>query len=173
MSDDYTEGLPVLPHLAGEFYAWLWWASEDKAGFFDLGGDVGGVELWVDERLAFRRPDDNKVTAVMTGENPSTTMEARAALAGGKVLQELRLHLRRDEKDFTFTLKGPEMAVAAARLPQEVKDGDEAIYDRMFLYEQLAFVIGALFRQFCEIRAAEAWDAETLPTIRRWVLAKE
>jgi hypothetical protein len=68
---------------------------------------VGAIHLWVDDRLAFRRPEDTKVTAVMTGENPAASLEARAALAGGKVLQEIRVGLRRDDREFFFTLKGP------------------------------------------------------------------
>lgn len=164
-----AEGLPILPHHAGEFYVWLWWASEERGGTFELGGDVGRVELWVDDRLAFRNPHDTKVTAVMTGEEPARTLEARAALAGGKVLQELRLHLKRDDRDFTFTLKGPAMDLAQCKLPQAVSGGDEAIHDRMFLYEELCTVVGALFREFGGQRDSRAWEDETLPAIRRWI----
>ncbi len=167
-----TDGLPILPHQASEFYVWLWWASEQQEGVFDLGEKVGRFDLWVDERLAFRNPHDVKVTAVMTGEEPARTLEARAALAGGKVLQELRLHLRRDDREFTFTLKGPAMEVAQAKLPQAV-GGEEALYDRMFLYEELTFVVAALLRTFGVARTAPSWGSETLPTIQRWVAGRD
>lgn len=98
-----AEVTPIPAHVAGELYVWLWWASEQSGGAFDLPDPVGRITLWVDDRLAFRRPDDSKVTAVITGENPSTTLEARAALAGGKVLQELRIGLRRDDREFFVT----------------------------------------------------------------------
>lgn len=166
-----TEGLPILQHQAGEFYAWLWWTTEGAGSHMDLGDPVGVVDLWVDERMAFRNPAETKVTAVMTGDNPGDTMEARAALAGGKVLQDLRLHLRRDDRDFTFTLKGAAMDLAQAKLPQAVAGGDEAIYDRTFLYDELTLVLAALLRKFARARVDAAWDSETLPAIRAWVQA--
>ena len=76
-----NEATPIPAHLGPEFLLWLWWRSERDEGRFDLDKPVGRVSVWVDERLAFRRPSDQKVTAVLTGENPSTTPEARAALA--------------------------------------------------------------------------------------------
>jgi len=164
------DGLPVLPHLAGEFYAWLWWASEVQGAVFVLADPVGQIELWVDERLAFRNADDTKVTAVMTGEAPSTSLEARAALAGGKVLNELRVGLRRDDREFTVTLKGPAMHLSGAKLPQVVSEGiDEVLYDRMFLYGELSMVLAALYKHFADKRVSSEWDAEVLPGLRRWI----
>ena len=102
------DGLPVLPHLAGEFYTWLWWSSEVQGAVFSLPDPVGQIELWVDERLAFRNADDTKVTAVMTGEAPSTSLEARAALAGW--LRDGRLRVRE------HVLQGPEAAMGAIEM---------------------------------------------------------
>ncbi len=168
---DVVEGLPIPPHLAGEFYAWLWWATEDRGGVFDLGEPVGRVDVWVDDRLAFRHPGENKVSAVMTGENPSTTLESRAALAGGKVLQELRIGIRRDEREFSVTLKGPPMHFAQAKLPQVVTEGgEEAMLDRMHLYDELSFVVAGLFRAYCRARTASDWETEHLSALRRWVV---
>jgi hypothetical protein len=165
-----AEALPVPPHLTSEFYAWLWWSSEAREGVFDLGGEAGRVEVWLDDRLAFRNPNDNKVSALMTGENPSQTLEARAALAGGKVLQDLRIGLRRDDREFSVTLKGAVIDLQRAKLPQAVEgSGEESLYDRIFLYEELSFVLGALFRAFSDVRASDAWQDEVLPSIRQWV----
>jgi hypothetical protein len=169
-----SEGLPVLPHLAGEFYAWLWWSSETNGAHFELGEPVGAVELWVDERLAFRNPDDTKVTAVMTGDNPAATLEAKAALAGGKVLQELRLGMRRDDREFLFTLKGPAMHLQALKLPQVVDEGgEEVIFERMHLYEEVVFVLKGLFTAFGELRTSDAWAERVLPSLHDWVLGED
>ncbi|MCB9676006.1 MAG: hypothetical protein H6737_12860 [Alphaproteobacteria bacterium] len=164
------DGLPVLPHLAGEFYTWLWWSSEVQGAVFSLPDPVGQIELWVDERLAFRNADDTKVTAVMTGEAPSTSLEARAALAGGKVLNDLRVGIRRDDREFTVTLKGPAMHITGAKLPQVMSEGiDEVLYDRMFLYGELSLVLAALYDTFAEKRVSAAWESEVLPGLRRWI----
>ncbi len=167
-----TDGLPIPPHLAGEFYVWLWWATEDRGGVFDLGDPVGRVDVWVDDRLAFRHPGENRVSAVMTGENPSTTLESRAALAGGKVLQELRIGIRRDEREFAITLKGPAMHFSQAKLPQVVKGegSEEAMLDRMHLYDEISFVIAGLFQAYSKARTGREWEEQALPALRKWVV---
>jgi len=171
MSDG--EGLPILPHTAGEFYAWLWWASERQGATFDLPEPVGRIDLWVDERLAFRTPDDTKLIAVMTGENPAATLEARAALANGKVLQEMRVGVRRDDREFLLTFKGPAAHLQAARLPQVVDEGgEEVLYDRIHLYEELCFIVAGLFREFARVRTSGDWADEVLPALQGWILGR-
>lgn len=170
--DDVT---PVVPHLAPEFYTWLWWRSEQSGGSFDVDeGDakqaVGRIELWVDDRLAFRIPGDKKVSAVLTGDNPAESLEAKAALFGGKVLHEVRLRLKREDREFAVTLKGPEMHLTRISLPQALKDSEEeAIYDRLFLYDELVFIIQGLFQAFSAERLSEAWTRTTAPALREWV----
>ena len=165
-----TETTPVIPHLASEFYLWLWWSSERTGGVFELGGDVGRIDLWVDDRLAFRVPGDRKVSAVLTGENPAEALEAKAALYGGKVLHEVRVRIKRDDRDFVVTLKGPEMHVTRASLPAALQDtAEEAIYDRLFLYDELTFLLSALFESFGAVRTSGAWKDEVLPALRGWV----
>jgi len=68
------------------------------------------------------------------------------------------------------TLKGPEMHMTRISLPQALQDSaEEAIYDRLFLYDELCFVVGALFTAFCDARLDSAWADDTVPALRRWV----
>ena len=166
-----ADELPIPAHLASEFYVWLWWSSEQRDGVFDLGGKVGRVEVWIDERLTFKSPDDTRVSAVLTGENPSTTLEARAALAGGKVLQDLRVGMRRDDREYRVTLRGPEMHLSGAKFPAVAAEGeDEVVYERMFLYGELNFILGALLVDFATVRTSEEWGRTVLPSMRTWVV---
>lgn len=167
------EGLPVVPHLAGEFYAWLWWRSEVQGSAFDLPAPVGSVDVWVDERLAFRNADEGRVSAVMTGDNPAGTLEARAALAGGKVLHEIRVGIRREDREYLVTLKGPAMHMTALKLPQVVTEGDaELVFERIHLYDEVCFVLASLYRQFAEIRCGAAWQEEVVPGLQDWLLGR-
>jgi hypothetical protein len=169
-----TEATPIPAHICGEFYLWLWWASEHQASRFDLADPVGTVHVWVDERLAFRLPDDTKVTAIMTGENPANSLEARAALAGGKVIQEVRIGIRRDDREFFATLKGPSLHVGALKLPQVLSEADdEAVYDRMFLYEEFALILKGLLRRFSDVRTASSWSSEVVPAVRTWLVGEQ
>jgi hypothetical protein len=167
MSD---EALPIVPHAAGEFYLWLWWMSESHRNGLEVNEQVGRIDLWVDQRLAFRNPEETRVSAVLTGDNPSETLEAKAAVYGGKVLQEVRLHIGRDEREFLVTLKGPEMHMAGLKLPQALKESpEEAVYDRLFLYDEIVFVIGGLFQRFASLRSSPAWSGTVVPAIMAWV----
>jgi hypothetical protein len=171
MSDAPAEGLPILPHVAGEFYAWLWWESERRGGTFALGKPVGHVDVWIDERLAFRGSEDTRIAAVLTGENPAATLEARAALAGGKVLHEIRLGVRRDDREFLVTLKGPAMHTTQLRLPQVVTEGgEEVLFERVHLYEEWCLVLQALLGAFARARTAPSWQREVLPALQDWIL---
>lgn len=167
MNDEPT---PTLPHLAGEFLLWLWWTSERERGHLDLGETLGEIDLWMDTRLAFRTPGEGRAAAVLTGENPSNALEARAALVGGKVVQEARLGIRREEKEFFVTLKSPNLDLAGVKLPQVVKgNGEEALYDRMFLYEEVVSILTALFARFARLRAGAEWTGEVLPGLASWL----
>ncbi len=148
------------PHIASDFYLFLWFASEVGRGVIEP-ADGSPFSWWVDDRLSFRPAGEDKVNAVLTGDNPSTTPEARAALAGGKVLRDLRLALRRDDREYSVTLRGPNVAISGAKLPQQVKTGEptEILLDRMFLYEELHWMLGTMFRRYAEERTAPGWAA--------------
>ena len=107
----------------------------------------------------------------MTGENHGATLEAKAALAGGKVLQEVRLGLRRDDREYQFTLKGPSLHLQGLKLPQVVdQGGEELVFERMHLYDEVVFVVQGLFQQFAQARTSETWTEDVLPALHDWVL---
>ena len=160
----------LAPHLVSEFLLWLWWTTDASGGSLDLGEGIGPVDLWVDTRLSFRAPGEDHAAVVLTGDNPSVGPEARAALRGGKVLRDLALGLRREDREFTFLLKAPRLDLQAVRLPQEVAgEGEATVYDRVFLYEDLHRVLVALLLRFATTRASPAWEAEVVPAMRAWI----
>lgn len=160
----HTETIP--DHVTHDFLTWLWYLAEttDKATLPD--GTV--IPLWVDTRMAFRAVGDLKPSAVLTGDNPAATPEARAALRGGKVIQELRVVLRRDDREYIVTL-GPGLQLRQAKLPTAVRGGDfgEALYERAFLYEDLVYIIAQLFNSFAAARVSPEWTTVTAPDMRR------
>jgi hypothetical protein len=160
----------ALPHLASEFFAWIWYTSEAHRGTLDLGDGTGSVDFWVGSRLSFRALDEDKARAVLTGENPSTTLEARAALAGGKVVNDLRLSFRREDREYEVTLRGPHLDLHNVKLPAQIKVGeDEIVAERMYLYDELWFLLGALYTRFAEERTGAGWRTDMLPSLRAWV----
>lgn len=170
MSDVFPDPTPAPPHLATEFFAWLWYASERDGGTFGL--DDGSVfTYWVDDRLSFRLPDEDKARAVLTGESAAASLEARAALLGGKVVRDLRLACKREDREYSVTLRGANLDLQGAKLPTELKAADqvdEVLYERTFLLDELWFIVGTLYRRFASERVGPEWSSEHLPAMRRW-----
>jgi len=171
MDDTVGEGVP--PHVASEFYLWLWYTSDGNGGTFTF-EDGSVAQCWVEDRLAFRSAGEEKVSAVLTGESPGTTPEARAAVRGGKVLRDVRLAVRRSDREYSVTLRGPAVELAGAKVPGLVRAGDEAetVYERMFLYEELHWVVAQLFRAFGRERASQGWRESVVPAMRAWLEAR-
>ena len=168
MSD--SDGPPQLPHLSSEFFVWLWFAAEREGGSMFFGEEIGVLDFWIEERLSFRSPDEDRPRAVMTGEDAATSLEARAALAGGKVVRDVQLHLRREEREYTVVLRGAGLDLSGLKFPTHATDGeDELLYERMYLYEDVWFIIRALYQRFATERTAAEWASRTLPAMRRWV----
>ena len=159
----------VMEHVACEFLAWVWFETERTGGRMDLGAPLGVVDVWVDERLAFRDSTDDRPRAILTGENPSQTLEARAALAGGKLLRELQLGIRREERDYSVTLKGGLLDFCGVKLPPGEAEEESLIYDRMFFYEELHLVLSKLLQRFAETRTSEEWEQSTKAAIGEWI----
>ncbi|NOY25895.1 MAG: hypothetical protein GXP62_08495 [Oligoflexia bacterium] len=173
--DDFPDPTPTLPHLVTEFFAWLWYASERDGGTFAV-GDGSVFTYWIDDRLSFRLPDEDKARAVLTGESAAATLEARAALAGGKVVRDLRLALKREEREYAVTLRGLHLDLQGAKLPAELKASDdvsEVLLERMFLVDELWFLVGSLYRRFAAERTSAAWDTDHLPAMRQWAAGQD
>ena len=161
--------LPDVPHLASEFYLWLWWRIDLADSHITLPAPLGGVDIWVDERLAFRAPGESKVTVVLTGDNPAESLESRASLRGGKVLDELRLGIRLDDREYMVTIKGPAMELRGVKMPSIIEDDvDVILQERMALYEELNSVFAALYREFSTVRTSAVWMSDVVPSVIEW-----
>jgi hypothetical protein len=167
--DEPKEGQAAHPHLTAEFFVWLWFAADREGGTFNLDG-IGVVDMWIEDRLSFRVVDEDKARVALSGEDTASSAEARAALASGKVVRDLQLHLRREEREYSVTLRGVHLDLCGLKLPAHASEGEDGLlYERMFLYEEAYAIVSALYRTFARERTSAAWHAETLPQIRAWV----
>ena len=65
------------------------------------------------------------------------------------------------------------MHLQSVKLPQVMSETpDEAVFDRMFLYDELCFILKGLFQQFSDIRCGDSWNQEVLPAMRGWVMGE-
>ncbi len=159
----------VLGHLPADFLTWIWFTTEKSGGSLIL-EEVGGIDCYVDDRIAFRAMEDDKSRAVLTGENAANTLEARAALAGGRVVKEIRLMIKREDREYSVSLRGELLEISGAKLPGMVKGAvEEVLYDRMYLYEELHGIVTALLTRYATERVAEDWKEVRVPEMRAWV----
>lgn len=170
-----SEARVILPHMATEFYIWLWFITEAEGGSLVLNDKAAGhevgpgvIDLWIDARIAMRDLD-NKKTATFTAHNAPQSLSARAALGHGWMPTEIRFHGRREEREFTFTLSGSAIDLKTASLPQVlIEESDDAFFDRMMVLEELEWLIQALFVRWAKLRVHADWP-KTLRRIRNWI----
>ena len=158
-----------LPHLSTEFFTWLWWSTEQGGGRLTVDGEE--IIAWVDDRMAFRLPSEDAARAVLTGADTARAAEAKAAMAAGKIIKELRIRLQWGDREYGFTLKGSGLDVGGLVLPALPDDGDEQdrLMLRMEAIEALWAVLGAIYRQFAAARTSDEWHTEVVPSIQGWL----
>lgn len=165
MSASTNESLPG--HVASDFYLYLWYRSQVGRGSFEVSEGVT-ADFWVLDKLSFRVLGEDRSSATMSGENPAASLESKAAIKGGKVVKDIRLGLRREDREYEVTLRGGNAEFTALKLPGLVKgDVVEMIYERMFLIEEATFIVEALFRHFAQVRSGD-WEL-VLGNIRDWI----
>ena len=166
----------IMPHLCSEFFLWICYAAENGLGRLGIEQKRGQekvqleVLFWIEDRISFRNPAEEQTRAVVTGESLFQTQEAAAALSSGKMIQDLRLHLRVEEREYSLTLKSPYLDVSSLKFPEHEKTEDEAlILERMWLYNEVNFALESLYQYFSELRLSKEWGKDILPKIREWV----
>lgn len=168
---DITEKSTTLPHLSADFFLWLWYYSEHAGG--KLAYERGEIQFWIEDRIAFRSPVEHQARTVVTGDNVSTSPEAKASLAAGKLIEDLRLHIRRNEQEYSLSIRGANLDLSSVKFPTHSTDGMAALLlERMALYQELYKSIKLLFQNFAEKRSSAEWGREILPKLRNWIHQK-
>jgi hypothetical protein len=163
-----------IEYLAGEFLTWLLWRTEVQEGAWPGadGRKGGGFELWPDDRLRLEAPIEGVTKNLLSGGTPSNSPEARSALAAGKLVQEARWKLIREDREWLFTLKAPDLDLRSVRLPELLtREDDERLRERVALMEQLERAVEDLYGRFLAVRLRAEWEREELPRIARWIAA--
>ena len=155
-------------HLAPEFMLWLWWRSERDQGVFSLGGELGDVEVWQDDRMVLASSAVNAQTDTFRGGHPATSAEAREALRLGKLPIQAKVGIVRGAQRWDATIKAHDLALSGVKIPAVLsREDDTMLAERMALLGQICDVLDALLVEFIGERTARAWPA-THEAIREW-----
>ncbi len=158
-----------------EFLTWLWYRIETSGGELEAGG-LGPVALWVEDRLTLGSLETDSKENILRNGEVARSAEAAAALAVGKKVLEVRLGMAREDREYTFTVKGDTFDLLNVRVPPA--DGDEedgwhgTALVRLGLIREIWAVLDALLRSFVDLRLSSAWP-ETVADMARWIGSKE
>ena len=167
---DFVERVQRTQFLGVEFLTWIWYQEELNEGLFDLGGELGEIEVWFEDKLTMGSTALDEQQDVFKGGRPSTSPEARSALKLGKLAQNARLRLVQGEQEWQFTLKADPLSLSGIKLPEVLaKDPNAHFFERMFLLEHLDRLFKALYKLFLEVRLTPEWTQVILPEIQTWV----
>lgn len=166
---DLVDRIETTRFLGSEFLLWLWLRHELGESEVSLPG-LGKVESWLDAQLTLRSPINPKETVVVRGLAPSEGAEAREAVRAQKLPVSGGVVARTKEGDFSFVLKGPDLAVGRAAVPAVITEEDgDAFADRLDRIHQLTGLVDGLFARFLADRLAPVWQEAWEPAIAAWL----
>ena len=171
---DLSDRIKRAEFLGAEFITWLWYCEEAQSGIFDLGGDLGQIEVGFEDRLTMSSAAIDEQEDSFKGGRPTSSIEAKMALRLGKLAKQAKIRIAQGDQEWLFTLRESPLMMSAIKLPEIMtKGGQTQFFERMFLLEHLERIYKALFQIFLEERLGESWESETLPQIRQWVAVGE
>ena len=167
---DLSDRIKRVEFLGAEFITWLWFCESTRGGFFDLGGDLGQVEVSFADRLTMSSTAFDEQEDIFKGGRPTTSLEAQMALRLGKLARQAKLSISQGEQEWQLVLKSAPLMMSAIKLPEiVVQSGQSQFYERMFLLEHLERIYKALYQGFLEERLSDRWHDEILGQINSWV----
>ena len=158
--------------LGREFLTWLWITSEIHGNLLKI-KPQGEVELWFENRLTLESGEGAGRKAVICRDPESKWAEAVCALKEGKQITRGRLRLRTEDKEWGLTLNADTLTPHGVSFPKGLVEAEDQAADlfleRAALLRELVGLIESLCRQFLELRLSEAWAAEELPRLNKWL----
>jgi hypothetical protein len=156
------------------FFAWLW--GMEQAGEEQLTLEDGiPVRFSLVEEVRFAQGEATHDEVVVRIEAPSGSAEAKEAAKADRVPTGIRLFLRREDREYTMGLSGPLLSPTGIKLPQQVKTGEtaEVLYDRMFLYEEVVWILEQFIRLYVEAMLTSAGREDLRRRWADWMLGAE
>ena len=153
--------------LGSEFLTWLWYASEQGDGSFEL--DEETVEVRFEDLLVLESILADSQENTFRGGEPTRSEEARLALRLGKKVSRARLRLCLGEREWGFGIRASTLDLSSIRLPAVLSTvEDDQIYERLYLIEELDHMVNGLYLGFLRTRLGPGWEEE-LSHMRAWV----
>ena len=159
--------------LGDEFLTWLWFVVEqDPAMFSRIDPELASFEIG--NRIVLEKREEESIERItIKGENAHFE-EGMLALNKGALVAELNLVYRTTDEKWQFTLKGESLNISSFRtpqiaLPQGPDDLEEAILEKVFLYDKILQFLEKLYKHFIKLRTSNSWQRRMVPLIKKWI----
>jgi hypothetical protein len=170
MSEDLLQRMRTTAHLGRDFLTWLWFKSDTQEGLVKVGENTATAEIWFTDRVVLSTHGDLPERVAINTDDPSGNAEARTALRQGKKVDQARLRIVKDQREWLVTVKSESLALGAIKIPQLLtKEEDDQIRERLVFLDQLDSITVSLFKRFIALRNDNSrWD-DTCAAMATWI----
>ena len=164
---DLSDRIKRVEFLGAEFITWLWFREVTQGGAFNLGGELGEVEVAFADKLVMGSTAFDEQEDSFKGGRPSMSLEAQIALRLGKLAHQAKINITQGDQEWSFVLRSAPLMMTAIKLPElNAQGGQGQLQERMFLLEHLERLYRGLYKQFLEERLSDTWSNEAIFAIR-------
>jgi len=168
---DLYDQIENTRYLGEEFLTWLWYASEQNEGVFEF-GDGLEMEVLFDNQLTLEANLAEAERSKLSGGAPSFSREAKEALKSGKRVTQAKLRLRREEREWVFTVTARTLGISGMKMPAVLsREDDDQFYERMDLIDEADTSLRALYLLFLQRRLGDEWGVE-LEKMMEWAVSE-
>jgi hypothetical protein len=159
--------------LGDEFLTWVFFIIDNHPDILnEIDADLS--ELQIGNRLLLENRIGNHKEMISIKGDDAGLEEGFLALSKGALVVELALIYKANHQEWTFTIKGENMAFSNLKLPQtgpveNKEDWEGLVLEKVYLIEKAVQLIDGLFKRFLTLRIDEAWQHQTIPHMKNWV----
>ena len=161
--------------LGNEFLTWLWFAIENDMDQIRQ-CDAELLDLDVGNRMVLENKLANGKESITIKGDAAGMEEALLALSKGALITDMHLVYKSGSAEWQFAVKGESLSFSGVKLPETgpMEAGEEMegiILEKIFLYEKPFRLLDALYQRFIKLRLSEKWNAQTLPSLKKWIVS--
>jgi hypothetical protein len=161
--------------LGNDFLTWLWFAIENDMDQIRQ-CDAELLDLDVGNRMVLENKLANGKESITIKGDAAGMEEALLALSKGALITDMHLVYKSGSAEWQFAVKGESLSFSGLKLPETgpMEAGEEMegiILEKIFLYEKPFRLLDALYQQFIKLRLSEKWNAQTLPSMKKWIVS--
>lgn len=172
----YPESADSTSLIGREFLTWLWFKSEERNGRIAL-PNKEEIELHFLKRVALEAGEGEYSQGVVCHGIHAELKEGKEAIRQGKKVKEAGMKMTRDKSEWEFTLKADSLDFQSLKMPQTdwqetAEDPSGGLLERIYLIENAAKTMDALYEFFLKIRFAASWKEKEIPLLNKWLKEK-